>query len=132
MNNIHAFKALILKYESITQDMINGCDSDSNESIAEQLTGFGGTQTCTLCISAKKQNDNHHWDKDGNYFCNNCIWRKYTKRASGLMGYDCLDSEHGIYVTWSLISEHPDQPEHYHERAKLMRSVLKELGYKQP
>lgn len=132
MNNIRAFKALILKYENITQEMINACDPHSDDSIAQQLTGFGGTSTCTLCISAKKQHGGRYWDKNDNYFCNNCIWRKYTKRRADLMGYDCLNEEYGIYPTWDDISHRLDIPKHYHERAKLMRSVLKELGYKQP
>lgn len=47
MNNIRAFKALILKYESITQEMIDNCDDDPLHSASQQLTGFGTTGTCT-------------------------------------------------------------------------------------
>lgn len=53
--SIEAAKKLVEKYRSITIEDLQRCDND-----IEELTGFGGTTSCTLCIAVKNN-------------CNECI-----------------------------------------------------------
>ena len=52
--NLKEFKALIKRYETITLDEIEECVKVYyffNDEIAQALTGFGVTETCTLCLA---------------------------------------------------------------------------------
>ena len=55
--NIEAFKALIKRYEAITLEEVEAVDYDPTglygNYVACRLTGYGQTDTCSLCISAK-------------------------------------------------------------------------------
>lgn len=60
MKNLKEFKALIERYESITKEEIEGCKCYTYDhtrlyayDIMNELTGFGGTDTCSLCLAVE-------------------------------------------------------------------------------
>lgn len=126
--NIKAFKALILKYESITEEDIEKAEKEHQPLfIAQSLTGFGYNSTCTLCLEARKLAciDN------SNIYCEYCIWNKHEHLTKDyIRGYSCINNNNNL--TWRLIYFNPTNIHNYKNRAKLMREVLKKLGYKQP
>lgn len=130
--NIKAFKALILKYESITEDDIYEANRRFSDKqilthIATILTDFGWTQTCSLCKEAKNISENNNWV---DIYHKYCIWTIYCRKNGLEHNYGCIGET--LKDTWNAIYEHPENINHYKNRAKLMRKVLEDLGYKQP
>ena len=125
--NIKAFKALILRYESITKKNIKEASKQDTHHIAEFLTGFGYTKSCTLCQKAKKLANIN----DSRIYCNYCIWKKYCDLIEySTNTFPCISGDNRF--TWYSIFEKPYNINNYRNRAKLMREVLKQLKYKQP
>jgi acetylglutamate synthase len=58
---IEAAKKLIERYNSITIEEIEGCESTLYRSKAHELTGFGSDETCVLCRSVLRN-------------CSSCIY----------------------------------------------------------
>jgi len=109
MKNLPEFKALILRYESITENEINplidvfekefGTGLFYANSIAKVLTGYGSPETCTLCQAV---------DID----CSKCMYENY----------------HGCVNTTFDMIYHADSTEEllsaFKARAKYMRELL--------
>ena len=55
MKNLKEFKALIIRYESITIEEIENALKDVDDIIdaAKALTGFGYEDTCSLCLAVE-------------------------------------------------------------------------------
>ncbi len=106
--NIKEFKQLIERYESITFEEID--EAFKNVDIVRKqnyLTGFGRTNTCTLCIKV-------------NVNCNKCVFM-YGLLCSGLdndieKSYNmirCADTPRKLYNS-------------YRNRAKVLRQYAKD------
>lgn len=65
--NEKEFKALIKKYESLTEEMLldESKEDDSMVDMLNRTTGFGSKRTCTLCNATRVENA---------IYCNNCIY----------------------------------------------------------
>lgn len=105
--NLKEFKALILRYESITIEEI--------ESISETwrkpniLTGFGSERTCTLCNNIVVCND-----------CEGCVWGYYFACSHGLNGH--------TYLAIRGYKNDNDLLIAFRKRANHMRNHLKSLN----
>ena len=111
--NIKEFKELILKYESITLEEIEKhYNKLSREFAHENLTGFGDAETCTLCISIKKD-------------CSICTYSVTPRLKKN--DFHCMNSINE--KTFDMISDATTPQElkaAYKARAKHMRNILKE------
>jgi hypothetical protein len=116
--NIHAFKKLILRYESITLEEIErgGCDP-------HRLTGFRMCSSCTLCTAI---------NRTAGQPCNGCIYYRTVKNPNTCV-LPCLSegnakSYNGIaYASIPIMLLNA-----YRRRALRMRNVLSKLNLKQP
>lgn len=124
--NIKEFKALILRYESITLEEIHsaGCD-------AQALTGLGKYTKCILCIAAQRVN------YINDFSCTKCLWFRSVSAKERDNDIYCIN-EGKNKLTYYAMSDASysgnDEKllQAYRERAKHMRSVLKKLRIKQP
>jgi len=125
MKNLKEFKALILKYESITLEDIRTAfiECPYVDQIAHLLTGFGSMDTCTLCkavftAGAKFPN------------CASCVYRGDTDTIA-------YCNSHGNVETYCAIKGAETSQElklAFKNRAKHMRKILTEKGitYEKP
>jgi len=65
MKNLKEFKELIIRYETITFEEICEKWNDADIFHAERITGFGDSDTCTLCQSTIV---------NGIVSCSLCVW----------------------------------------------------------
>jgi len=126
--NIRAFKALALRYESITQAEIDDTvkNMDACDHVATVLTGFD-EQGCSLCKAV--MSESKHFNT---YDCVKCIWNVYAKTITRRHPSPMYCINGLAQQTWSNIDRNPTVLENYKARAKLMREVINCLGYKQP
>jgi len=114
MKNLPEFKALIERYESITLE-----DIESNYfiifdaiTIANKLTGYGKTPTCTLCQAAKNE-----WDMVD---CSLCVY-------GDKVGCTLAENKKTYYAISE--AESPKQLlKAFKARARHMRKILKAKG----
>lgn len=125
-NNIQQFKALILKYESITEEKINTVRDEDGYWTITKLTGFGFSNKCSLCRPLMLNGDPN---------CMKCIWSKLENNVHSLSQY-CRGSKAILtYADIENASRNKDIKALIiacKERAKLMRKILTDNGYKQP
>jgi hypothetical protein len=117
MKNLPEFKALIIRYETITIDEIKKKDCN-----LELLTGFGSCITCTLC---KKVG----YDKKSKE--ESCIYCVYYELNNWLriFGMPCNTRENAETYNAICKAETPEELlKAYWLRAKHMRSILKKLN----
>jgi hypothetical protein len=118
--NIKEFKALILRYESITIEEIQEADCNTT-----QLTGFGSFARCTLCKGAGI----NEWHEQNT--CYLCVWTRICNEEVGCGGGKNKE-------TYKKIADARDDRDvvalhlAYKNRAKYMRTVLTKLRIKQP
>ena len=116
MKNITTFKKLIERYETITLDEIKkewernrkilGDNDTVGFLVAQHLTGFGGSQTCTLC-DAVYQN------------CDDCVYGE---------AYGCLTGEnHESYEKIEEAKTPRTLFNAFRNRAKHLRKTYKEI-----
>ena len=74
--NLKEFKDLIEKYQSITLDEAKGAWLIDGKITAEIITGFGGRDTCTLCIAVEG-------------YCKYCIYRDFIGCVKGDNSSSC-------------------------------------------
>jgi hypothetical protein len=108
--NIAEFKALILKYESITlRDITDLYNTANIEDVINTLTGFGQFNTCTLCIKVHS-------------ICEECV---YGMMPEG----DCLEDlmEKSFY---RIVGANTPRKLLYavNERARAMRAFAKQYN----
>ena len=121
--NVKAFKALLKRYSTITLKEIESINSDLDfyEWLPEKASGFGSSESCTLCISEKELED---YDEGG---CNHCVYKGSFANHCHCSSYS-RDTYEGIDY-----AETPEDLYHaYKARAKFMRSVLKDFNRKHP
>uniref|UniRef100_A0A6M3LH62 Uncharacterized protein n=1 Tax=viral metagenome TaxID=1070528 RepID=A0A6M3LH62_9ZZZZ len=119
--HIDAVKALIKRYESITQKEIKGAGQEvyGSKVVANKLTGFGGTDTCTLCRTALAADSSV-------VFCRNCIYAQGKQVVNA-----CTLGEH--YYTYGKITAAYTAKmlqSAFKARALYLRNLLKERGVK--
>lgn len=109
--NLPEFKALIKRYETITLEEIKEIDNSKlidGVYIAEKLTGFGSSETCTLCHYVNRSED-----------CNECIYVILTSNDC-----NCGDNEKTYYRIYDA-----DIPlklrNAFRARAKHMKTLIK-------
>ena len=119
IKNLPEFKALIIRYETITIEEIEQHDMQ-----IQKLTGFGSPFSCTLCVAVDKL--------FGNNNCKYCVYYASTKRQMSCFKginrktYDGIDNhEENDYKANELLTA-------YRNRAKHMRSILKKLNIEMP
>jgi hypothetical protein len=108
--NIPEFIALIHRYETITLKEIKE-ELKLQESLfaAENLTGFGDSKTCTLCIAVKKD-------------CNECVYNNH-----GSFGCLCYNKKFDdSYYRIRNAKTARKLFNAYHNRAKVLREFAKE------
>ena len=105
MKNLKEFKELIERYESITLEEIEEVwgDNSCGESVAQELTGFSGVKTCTLCKSVRSN-------------CSECV---YKERG---WCYKSVNKE--TYYAISDASTPTELLEAFRNRAKHMRTLI--------
>jgi len=112
MDNKKEFDALIIKYESITIDDILKdayCKNITIAMIAKKLTGYGSTNSCTLCIAIGLISLRSN--------CKDCEWVKLT-------GEKCyLSINEDTYVAVFQAKTYGELLEAFRNRAKYMREV---------
>jgi len=119
--NIKEFKQLILRYESITLEEIELKECDANE-----LTGYGKKDTCTLCIPVTDTENGHR-----HTHCFECIWSRIhdlyvaCTQEENAATYNAIDILNVRFDPDKLLKA-------YRNRAAYMRTVLKKLRIKQP
>lgn len=108
--NIPEFITLIKRYESITLEEVESNYEGgifSGYDIANRLTGFGNTSTCSLCLAT----------------CHNCIECVYGKNKG------CVK---GIFAKSSDDIENSDSPKEllnaFRNRAKVLRQYAASIG----
>ena len=108
--NLPEFKALIKRYKSITLEEIENIWVVDVAYTAYKLTGFGSSNTCTLCIAAK---DN----------CDKCVYRhKHTyARCNTHDNHLSYDAIYNARTPQELLNA-------FRERAKRMEEILTELN----
>ena len=106
--NFKAFKELIKHYESITiKDIVNVEDIRKHCNVATQLTGFGDTSTCSLCV-----------DIDRSKNCKGCAWVMLT-------GSQCnLDKNGKTYNAIYFAKSDKSLLKAFKKRAKYIRKIL--------
>lgn len=105
--NIPEFIALIKRYESITLEEIEQNPFINGFLGAQKLTGFGGTNTCTLCISVKNE-------------CNKCVYESTFNCVHGVLTDSCLNIKD---------AETPEELFYaFRNRAKTLREFAKTKG----
>lgn len=116
MKNLNEFKALIERYESITEDEINKKDVEleycSAFEIANELTGYGSTHTCILCTRVGFSRNSYRPN------CVDCVYG-LSKESDH---YGC-----SLDQTYYAIENAEDTAElltAFRERAKYMRTLL--------
>ena len=110
MKNLPEFKALIIRYETITIEEIEKAEMSLSE-----LTKKDGI--CTLCIPLSI--DDFYPD------CEQCVYTKHNEYGS----FQCITGIH--YKTFYAMSEATTPKQlltAYRNRAKHMRSILKKLN----
>ena len=116
MKNLNEFKALIERYESITEDEI---DNEfallwyfSAPDIAERLTGYGTIHTCTLCKAVGFDLDRMKPK------CYDCVYGW----GNEIDDYSCtLDK---TYFAIEFAKDAKELLTAFRERAKYMRTLL--------
>jgi len=107
--NIKEARELVKRYETITLEEIKNMYCDAND-----LTGFGSIETCTLCIKA-------------DYDCSDCIYHKIDKFGFGDT-VRCYDDDNA--KTYDRIDE-ADTPvklrNAFRARAKHIKSILEKF-----
>lgn len=133
--NVHAFKRLIKRYESISlkevektyttiteKDTLDGILT-KGEAVTNKLTGFGNSRDCTLCKAL------------GGLVCERCLHsnKKINVYYTDRVILACVDN---IYKKSYYVIGNAQNPQDLHkaikDRAKDLRKLLKQLGYKQP
>jgi len=136
--NIKEFKALILRYESISigeifnrlnDDEFIGDEHPDFYIFAQRLTGFGGTHSCTLCKAVGRE----PMKKFGFTYpnCKNCIW--YRTISNKEIHHQCCDGKN--LETYDKINNAIDAEKllaGFKARAAYMRTILTKLRIKQP
>jgi len=106
--NLEEFKALKKRYETITLEEIKEVISKPDrQNAANELTGFGCYDTCTLCV------------KDGRIVnCKECVYRTTT-------GDNCNDGINAKTYNRILFADNPLKLLNaYRARAKHMQTIL--------
>ena len=118
MKNLPQFRALIIRYETITIEEIEKANCNSM-----LLTGLGGNSTCTLCKAAGYVSDKKA--------CKHCVYSLTEKiipygvpcnSGSNAKTYDAMWYANVPKVLLTA----------YRLRAKHMRSILKKLNIEMP
>ena len=114
IKNTKQFINLIHRYESITLEEIEEVyNNDPSCALANVLTGFGSTFSCTLCQICK--------DSDYQINCKeSCVYGHYYNKK-----YACINDDTYHDINLSVIPE--DLLESYRNRAVFMRNILNEL-----
>ena len=109
--NLKEFKALKKRYESITLEEIKEIDDSGcffGDNIANKLTGFGKSETCTLCEKI------NCWDS-----CDKCIYYILTKgTCNNGIAYETYYGIENAYNPTTLRNA-------FRARAKHMQTLLK-------
>lgn len=123
MKNLKEFKALILRYESVTEEEIKKeCLKHSDQAVVHygvltRLTGFGIVTACTLC-------------KAVNGLCSLCTWAFTIEVDTSMLHKHlaCSYRDNGSTYRDIASAETPEELKRaYKERAKHMRKVLEGL-----
>jgi hypothetical protein len=141
--NVHAFKRLIKLYESISYKKIEdkfkttpfteenrGFCKTKGGYIANNLTGFGQSHRCLLCKESDKLYNDYH-------MCFTCL-HSMIRCKEGYPDYESLKLSclrNSFDDSYYDISKSKTPKELYlafRRRAKDLRKILDELGYKQP
>ena len=111
MKNLTEFKALIIRYETITIEEIQkaGCNTDI-------LTGFSHHGTCSLCLAVNKAGFNTN--------CTKCVYYA-VNRTQGACYKGAQDKS---YYAISFAETSEQILKAYWLRAKHMRGILKQLN----
>lgn len=122
MKNLKEFKELIERYETITigeirkewKDIKAKKERRSAHYVAQSLTGFGGSRTCTLCVAIDQRRYND---------CNGCVYFKNYKE-----GFGCINTINEPSYRLVDYAETPTQLlKAYRNRAKHLRETYKEI-----
>lgn len=106
--NIKAAKELVKLYNSMTIEKIDNCKEPFDDFCKKQnaLTGFGNSETCTLCKSIIQS-------------CPNCIY-------NGI--YGCINGKFkASYVAIAETRDSESLLKAYKERAKVISKLLKSI-----
>lgn len=121
MKNLKEFKELIEKYKSITLEqvkelfVIDGIWPNAFD-VANSLTGFGSTHTCSLCKVITEEPLADNFPK-----CNECVWS-----ANESNHYNCC-TNHETYQAIDNAESSEELFEAFQERAKYMEEFLSNL-----
>lgn len=123
-NNIEAFKALIDRYETITlgeiqkifasrreiivDDVPDAAKLDRHTRIKAKLTGFGFSETCILCLSARSLARSLGGER-----CEYCVF----KSGFGCLGHPTYKEIRNAKSSKSLLQA-------YRNRAKYLKTLL--------
>jgi hypothetical protein len=115
--NIAAAKALIEKYNTISlkeiRELWQSRPSRLARNVARDLTGFGSTTSCTLCITTRTPKENTR--------CRCCIYKKER---------GCTAASPRIEITYNHI-EDVENPtallKAFRERAKLIQRIVQRI-----
>jgi len=85
-SNEKEFKALIKKYESLTEDMLldESREDDSMYNLLSRTTGFGSQRTCTLCKAISKINGD---------LCSDCVYGTMSSKRLMIICDDGANEE---------------------------------------
>ena len=119
IKNLPEFKALIIRYETITIRAI-----ERKYCNITKLTGFGYIRKCTLCVAIKMD----RWNVDP---CNGCVWNVSQKETA--KRFSCQAGVNGkTYYAIARSTTPNTLLKAYWLRAKHMRSILKKLNIEMP
>lgn len=114
MKNLTEFKALIIRYETITIEEI-----EKKNCIKQDITGFGRFDKCTLCIAIGK-----HWD---NNKCHNCLYYSSVKKSTEKYPCNSFENEKSYERIYDATTPNSILKA-YWLRAIHMRGILKKLN----
>lgn len=118
MKNLSIFKKLALKYESTKESDIKkavpGVGETYGKATANSLTGFGQTETCSLCGAIHTTGDLDELDR-----CEGCVYMERT-------GSHCSTGPNKeTYEGIEKAADAKELKEAFNKRAKYMRGILK-------